>query len=63
MEESLEEARACVRTALHEIEEIMDETQEAHNIFLAKNITLKRTLKSARSHLLALQDAFDLKKT
>jgi len=56
LDESIAKARAEVRSALHDLENILDQAQEAHNIFLGQAVTLKRTLKSARS---AILDAVD----
>ena len=56
LNESVERARAEVRSALYDLENILDQQQEAHNIFLGQAISLKRTIKSARSTLLDASD-------
>jgi len=56
LNENVEKARTEVRSALYHLEKLMDQQQEAHNIFLGQAIALKRTMKSARSALLDASD-------
>jgi len=56
LNESVETARAEVRSALYDLEKLIDQAQESHNIFLGQAISLKRTIKSARSTLLDASD-------
>ncbi|MCL2828808.1 MAG: hypothetical protein FWD99_08760 [Oscillospiraceae bacterium] len=56
LDESVTKARAEVRSALYDLENILDQAQESHNLFLGQAITLKRTLKSARSAILDASD-------
>jgi len=56
LDESVTKARAEVRSALHDLENILDQVQESHNLFLGQAISLKRTLKSARSAILDATD-------
>ena len=56
LNENVAKARAEVRRALYDLEDIMDQAQESHNIFLGQAVALKRTIKSARSALLDASD-------
>ena len=59
LSESIANARAEVRSALYDLERIVDQVQESHNIFLGQSATLKRTLKSARSAILDSVDQLE----
>jgi len=57
MEKSIDDARTGLRNALYDIEDMMEEALETHHVSVARNITLKRTLKSVQRHLLDAVDA------
>jgi len=54
--ELIENARSDIRSALCQIEKLMDESQEAHTILQSQAIGLSKTLKSARRNLLDFVD-------
>ena len=54
--ELIENARSDIRSALYQIEKLMDESQEAHTILQSQDIGLSKTLKSARRNLLDFVD-------
>jgi len=56
LNEVIAKAHAEARAALHELENIMEEAQDAHNLFLGQATTVKRALKSANH---AILDAVD----
>ena len=56
LSENITKNRAEIRSALYDLEKLIDQQQEAHNIFLGQAIALKRTLKSARSVILDASD-------
>ena len=56
LDESVDKARAENRSALYDLERIVDQVQESHHIFLGQAMSLKRTLKAARSALLDAAD-------